>query len=550
MRSLITILVLAATLAGCASKEVARSSPERPFFAKAVFDDKSPGKRLLLKFEPEPPAYEVHDNKEAKLTEVRFRVRAKEAIDKTFVFEPKGPGIKKAQLVIDAGSERGVLTVWSDPGEGFAIGRETSTDLVLENDDKNRQIASLRAVDAKRRKVSLNVRGAPLDKIIRTLAAESQRSLVLGSSVGGTVSVTLNNLPYEQAIDMILRPTPYRAEHAGDVTVIRSAKDDKTLRTFKLRYVDVNQALETVKTIASKDGQSAADANTNSIFVVDRFEVLKNLEIMLAQLDQEPRQVEVEAAILDIERANSLDIGVAFSGQVRSGVTTGLVTNDISAVGLTPVAPSKGVFVGTTWRSVTGVLSMLATKGDLDLLARPKVLALTDQEASITLGSRLGYRTITVTQNGNIQDVKFLTVGTQLKIKPHITANNDILMSIKPEVSDGAVDPITGIPSANTTMSETKIIAKNGQTIVIGGLLRDRVEKNVSKVPLLGDIPVIGVLFSGISKKTAKTEVMILLSPKIMSQELASQYEEMGNRYIHKFEDDTGVVVNQGRIGQ
>ena len=110
------------------------------------------------------------------------------------------------------------------------------------------------------------------------------------------MSVTLENLPYEQAVDMILRPTGYRAEHAGDITVIRSAKDDKTFHAFKLKYVDVNQILKTVTDIASKDAQVSADPNTNSIFVTDRVESLRHLELMLTALDEEPRQVEVDTA--------------------------------------------------------------------------------------------------------------------------------------------------------------------------------------------------------------------------------------------------------------
>jgi len=137
---------------------------------------------------------------------------------------------------------------------------------------------------------------------------------VFGSAVNGNVTVTLQNMPYEQAIDMILRPTGYRAEHAGDVTVIRSAKDDKNFRAFHLMHVDATAVLKQVQDVSSKDAQATVDSNTNTIFVVDRVEALRNLELMMAALDQEPRQVEVEAVIAEVDRENDRQVGVNYAG--------------------------------------------------------------------------------------------------------------------------------------------------------------------------------------------------------------------------------------------
>lgn len=405
--------------------------------------------------------------------------------------------------------------------------------------------------EAKKKVVNLNVKGAPLDKVIRTLAAESNKSLVLGNTVAGSVSVTLNNMPYEQAIDMILRPTAYRAEHSGDVTIIRSAKDDKTFRAFKLKYVDVNSLLQPVKDIASKDGQVAIDANSNSVFVVDRFETLKNIEVMLAQLDQEPRQVEVEVALIEVDSNNAVDIGFDIAGIAKAG-TNAEIQADIHTNKLNPLDPTlagtKGVFVGLSWNSVRSIVGALASKTKLNILARPRVLALTDQEASIVLGSRLGYKTVVITTTGTLEDVKFLTVGTQLKIKPHITMNNDILMYLKPEISDGQIDSRTNLPSSNTTTTETKVLAKNGQTIVIGGLIRDRVEKKTDRVPILGDIPILGYLFGGTSHNTVKSEVIVLLSPKLVNNEMIAGYEDEGKKSQEKFLNEAGIGITPSRL--
>jgi len=420
----------------------------------------------------------------------------------------------------------------------------------FKQEEKNRKPARV-AKEPQKRKVNLNVKGAPLDKVIRTLASESNKSLVLGNTVAGTVSVTLNDMPYEQAIDMILRPTAYRAEHAGDVTIIRSAKDDKTFRAFKLRYVDVNSLLQPVKDIASKDAQVAIDANSNSVFVVDRFETIKNIEQMLLQLDQEPRQVEVEVALIEVDSNNAVDIGFDIAGIAKAG-TNSEIQADIRTNKLNPLDPTlagtKGVFVGLSWNSVRSIVGALASKTKLNILARPRVLALTDQEASIVLGSRLGYKTVVITTTGTLEDVKFLTVGTQLKIKPHITMNNDILMYLKPEISDGQIDSRTNLPSSNTTTTETKVLAKNGQTIVIGGLIRDRVEKKTDRVPILGDIPILGFFFGGTSHNTVKSEVIVLLSPKLVNADMIAGYEDEGKKSTEKFINEAGVGITPTRI--
>ncbi len=432
------------------------------------------------------------------------------------------------------------------PGQEVTVSAEA-----LRQEEKSRSLASKNAEPKKKKTVNLSVKGAPLEKVIRTLAAESNRSLVLGNSVAGTVSVTLQNLPYEQAIDMILRPTPYRAEHSGDVTIIRSAKEDKTFRSFRVRYVDVNALLQPIKDIASKDGQVTVDANSNSVFVVDRFETLKNIESMISTLDVEPRQVEVEAAVIEMDATNDLQAGVDISGLAKGGanaeIQSDIRTNRLSPLDST-LASTKGIFVGLSWNSVRSILGALSSKTKLNFLARPRVLALTDQEASIVLGSRLGYKTVTVTTTGTVEDVKFLTVGTQLKIKPHITANNDILMYIRPEVSDGQVDAKTNLPSSNTTTTETKVLAKNGQTIVIGGLLRDRVERKTDRVPFLGDIPIIGFFFGGTSHGTVKSEVMILLSPKLVTSEMMTGYEDEGKKVEKKFLEEAGVGYVPSRM--
>ncbi len=533
-----------ATMSGCAG--IKASDEKATTFAGAFLEERGITKKLILRFTPETPQYNVVHNKDNTLSEVRWKSTSPQNFQKEFVFTTdKGKGVKKALVIMDSRTATGSLTLWHDATDSFTFARQNSNDLVLVPDDPFRRAASL---GPKAKKVSLNVRGAPLDKVIRSLAAESQKSLVLPSNVTGTVTVSLDGISYEQAIDLVLRPTAYRAEHMGDVTIVRTAGEARTYRSFKIRFVDVNEMVVKIRDIAGKDAQISVDSNSNTLFMIDRYEYLKNVEAMIAVLDVEPRLVEVESAILQLDRGDSLDYGIDWSGNVKNGSTPeNTVINPIQTRGLSPVqqgnASQKGMFFGLTWQSVTGVVSALSSKTKTDLLARPRVLSLTDQEATITLGQRLGFKTTTLSTTGASENVQFLTVGTILKIKPHITGNNDIIMFVKPEVSDGTIDAKTNVPNSSTTTSESKILARNGQTIVIAGLMKDRTEKKTDRIPILGDLPLLGSLFGGTSDSYNKTEIVVLMSPKIVTNELKEAYDRQGNDALGRFYDENGLPI-------
>jgi type II secretory pathway component GspD/PulD (secretin) len=381
------------------------------------------------------------------------------------------------------------------------------------------------------------VKNTPLDKVLRTLASESNKSLVFGDEVKGSVSISVKDLEYEKAIDAILRPTTYRAEHSKDATIIRTVKDSRGFRQFRLNYIDASTIKANLVDIA-KDAQITVDPFTNSVFVVDAVESLNYMEKVIHTVDKLPRQVEVEAAIADVEHSDGFDSGTNFATSVhnlRNGRDP--IVNDISGTRISPFdqnAPSnKGFFVGLSWDSVNLIIGLLKQKTKLTLLARPRIVALNDTEAKIVIGGQLGYKTKIFAGQGQVmEDVKFLTVGTQLTIKPHITENDDIVMYIRPEISDGSLDQQTQVPTTKTTNTETKVVAKNGQTIVLGGLLRDRTELVETKIPVLADLPFIGFLFRGKQETSGKSEIVIMLSPRIIDPQAITSFEKEGHNML------------------
>jgi type II secretory pathway component GspD/PulD (secretin) len=490
-------------------------APIKSKLVSAQLDSQGETKKLVLNFGAEIPVYTVSYDKSKKVSEVHWTDEGSAPLQRDFMLSEAQSLIRRVVVTVDPKSRRGVMRIWHDINTNYLLSKENLRNLVLYLPQDSQSARN----PSSGKKISLNIKNAPLVKILRNVATESNRSLVIADEVSGSVSANIEGLNYEEAVNTILKATPYHAQHSANVTVVRADKGGKSFRAFKLRNIDVNLILKTIQEVISKDGQASVDTNTNSLFVVDRIDVLNNVDQMIAILDHEPRQVEVEAAIVELDNKNGLDMGFGFNAPFSGKDISGSVsTQNLYPSSVSPTnTAAQGMFVGLSWKSVSGILSLMASQAKLSVLAKPRVLALSDQEASIVIGSQIGYNTVTVTPSGNVQDVKFITVGTLLKIKPHITQVGDILMYIRPEISDGSLDERTNLPNTTTTSSETKVLAKDGQTIVIGGLLRDKLEKTITKVPLLGDIPILGLLFRGSTETMTKNELVIVLSPKILT---------------------------------
>lgn len=493
------------------------------------------GDRLILKFSPSIPELSATHYPDKKMSVVQWEAKSKKSFTRRYLFKDPKTTVEKVLLKIDADKGKGALVIWH-LGEGdFSLNKKDNKELVFSlviPGRPNEELGEAVSMEEIRR-ITLSVKGASLGKVLRTIAAESHRNIVFDDAIEGSVSVNFRDLEYEEAIDQLLRATKYQAEHQDNVTVIRQRSNAESLRVFYLKHVDVNLVLKSLEKIAA-EAKVGIDSNSNTIFVRANKFTLDSVERALTTLDRPQQQVEVEAAIVEIENQDNLDVGFDLSANISHGSVANSISSSVSP--LDQNLPSvKGLFVGLTWQSVTGILGGIASTGKINVLGRPRILALNDQQAEIILGSRIGYKTLTVTQTGTVEDVQFLTVGTQLKIRPHITASSDILMEIEPEVSDGQLDPNTLLPSQNTTKQTTKVVSKSGQTIVIGGLLRDRTEETVSKVPILGDIPLLGFFFRGSRERSVKKEVMILLAPKIVDPATLESHQVEGQRMLQKF---------------
>jgi type II secretory pathway component GspD/PulD (secretin) len=256
----------------------------------------------------------------------------------------------------------------------------------------------------------------------------------------------------------------------------------------------------------------------------------------IEELDRPPQQVLLEATILSVNLGEENRFGIDFN--VLGGIDFDAVgaTSDLTGVGgysvtgstlddllfsgqtfgFTNDPPSGGLSLGLVKNQVAAFLEALEETTNASILNNPKVVALNGQEARIIVGGRLGYVTVVSTQTSALEEVQFIDTGTQLTFRPYIGEDGWIRMDVHPQNSTGIVDPVSGIPSETTSEITTSVLMRDGQTLVIGGLISERLQIVRSQIPFLGSLPLIGFLFGREQESIERSELVILLTPHII----------------------------------
>jgi len=263
-----------------------------------------------------------------------------------------------------------------------------------------------------------------------------------------------------------------------------------------------------------------ADEDTNSLLVRTSSQNIDRVKEILAELDRPIRQVLIKVLIAEVTHDDSLDVGTQWSALNLQFGTTGEFTVDFGA------AEESGGFVTTTLDAgLSATFNALEREGRLDVLSRPYILASDNQEASIIVGEEVPYITNTrITETGQtLNTVEYEDVGIILNVTPHVNPEGLVIMDVAPEISNisDTTVPISETVDAtvfNKRSAETRVAVTNGQTIVIGGLMEDRIVDTVRKVPVLGDIPGLGLLFKRTVQTKQKVELLIFLTPHVASR--------------------------------
>ncbi|MFH1621954.1 MAG: secretin N-terminal domain-containing protein [Candidatus Omnitrophota bacterium] len=297
-------------------------------------------------------------------------------------------------------------------------------------------------------------------------------------------------------------------------------------KVFELNYAQTEKLKEQLQEVLTKNvGILKTDERTNKIIVVDYPDKIDQIERMIEAFDEKTRQVLIEAKIIQVTLSDEYKMGIDWKVILNKqlNITAFNINRTLNTSGSQIIG--GGAQVPTSTEDFRIIMDMLKTFGDAETLSTPRITATNGQEAKILVGSKKVYVTDTVTQTNSgtntAEQVQFIDVGVKLYVTPTINKDGFISMKIRPEVSSAATSYTTAqgneIPIVDTSEAETSVIVKDGITIVMGGLMKDEDIKNTYKIPLLGEIPFLGAFFRRTENKTTKTELVIFLTPHIVS---------------------------------
>lgn len=308
-------------------------------------------------------------------------------------------------------------------------------------------------------------------------------------------------------------------------------------RVFDLSYAQADKVGGKLEEVVTKGlGSVKIDERTNKIFVTDYVDKFEKISGIIKAYDEKAPQVLIDAQIIQLTPSDLFEMGVNFDYWVRKYF-------DMKAN--LPLGTDNRLFIGTPNVNPTkpgdykAIIDVLRTIGDTKVLSSPRIMVLNNQEAKIHVGTRDAYITSNVSQSGTgtavtSQSVNFVDTGIQLFVTPTISRDGFVTMKLKPEISDStrtniiSEGQITQVPIVTTSEAETTVTVKDGVTLIIGGLAKEKRDKTVKKIPVLGDIPFLGYLFRSVSDEVTKIDLVILLTPHIVTGESSfTEFQEL-----------------------
>ncbi len=380
--------------------------------------------------------------------------------------------------------------------------------------------------------VSLLVREGSLRQVIAMIAETQKLNIVFAGPTDTLVTASFDRQPWQKVLNSLLSASGHMWTMRDNVIFISSldsadflppGTEGRRVAVFELDFVSATDVNQTVTGMLSPAGKcwlvetSKTDnrRTKEAVAVMDYPANLTRVSDYICQADQPPRQVYIEVHILQVQLKDDCRSGVNF----QNLISTSAADVTLKSVGFANPAAGTAFFVEPKGAGLNGLVELLKTTTDAKTLAEPKIHAVSGQESHIQIGGQLGYRVTTTTQTSTLESVQFLDVGVVLKVTPRITRDGRVLMRIYPKVSKGQVDPGTGLPSEETTEVQTDVLLNSGQGIVIGGLIQEVDDNIQSKIPLLGEIPYLGILFQKRQVTKSRQEIIVTLQPHVLPYE-------------------------------
>jgi len=416
---------------------------------------------------------------------------------------------------------------------------------------------------------SVDYENVDVRDVLKHLAAEARINVIYGPDVSGPVTLHLSDVPFNEIFLTVLQVSGLVADQVGEnvlrvmspatLTKMRSVSVNQT-RVIKLKYskaADLKAAVDAVRKAEGRQGALTSDDSTNSLIVTDTLDGIASVERLLGRLDVRPQQVMIEAKLVEVTLDKSLNFGIQWDylsseqskmgGQLGTNLV-GTLTSPSAGTALTKTPidqnanavagagaggrgtgvflPSDRVFGAFTFGRITNnyflsaTLTAAASQDKVKVLSDPKIATLNGKKASINITTNIPYSTSNVASTGvTSQQVSQISTGIELDVTPTVNADGRITIEVSPTVSQPSAtvaSAVVGVPAVDQRTAKTTVLVQDGETIVIGGLITDSVTESVAKVPLLGDIPLIGWLFKKKSVDRRRVELLIFVTTRVL----------------------------------
>jgi type IV pilus assembly protein PilQ len=415
--------------------------------------------------------------------------------------------------------------------------------------------------------ISVNLKDVDLKDFFRLIHEISGLNVVLDPQVKGTLTIVLDDVPWDQALDIVLKNNELARQLDGNVLRIATvdtlrheadsrraeqeaealAIEKQTVTRF-LSYAHSKDVIPTVKKFLSQRGDVVADERTNAVIISDIPAVMPNIDRLLTQLDRKTQEVEIEARVVAATRSFARDIGTQLGFGWGNAATS---VGGVPAVGITPIStfgtsprypiigttaptPTTGVQIplfsnlapagptsGFSFLNVSNsiridaLLSMAESRGLLKILSRPRVVTQNNIQALVRQGVRVPI--VTQAQLGGPPTVTYIDAFLRLTVIPQITSEGTIFLNVDVEnTTPDFGQTINGNPTLITQQATTQVLVTDGGTVVIGGVIQTNNSVSVSQVPLLGSIPWLGNMFKHTAVATSNQELIFFITPRII----------------------------------
>lgn len=403
-------------------------------------------------------------------------------------------------------------------------------------------------------KLTMELEDVELTLVLNMIAKQYDLNLVLSSKIEGNISIRLHDVELESALNAILTPNEYNYYIKDKIIIVKpisaTSIDEIETEIITLKYaepVTIKKALDAIKSekgsIVIMDKSSAEltgdisslEYSPNSVFISEIPSIMNRMKEVISQIDIPERLISITVKIVETKIDNLTKLGLTWPATITTSLggtaTTGTNTDNSSSNGNSNFALSKDLNQGGwSWgtlsvNQLTAVLNMLEQNGNTKLLSDPHISTLENHTAEIKIQTVIPIPTINrFTEAASTQDILTFydeEVGISLKVTPRINENGKITMDVEPKIED--IIGFSGPPESQKPITisrsiKTKITVQDGETVALGGLLKDDIIKEEQKVPILGSIPILGRLFRSTSEEKSKTDLLILITPKIMPQ--------------------------------